>query len=43
MPPGRLIVQIRNSSDWRDALPFELTVAAAEAVPDALRGVRRGQ
>ncbi|WP_454167347.1 glucose-6-phosphate dehydrogenase [Microbacterium lacticum] len=33
MPPGRLIVQIRNSSDWRDALPFELPVAAAEAVP----------
>ena len=26
-------MQIRNSSDWRDALPFELPVAAAEAVP----------
>ena len=26
-------MQIRNSSDWRDALPFELAVAAAEAVP----------
>lgn len=31
-------MQIRNSSDWRDALPFELPVAAAEAVPgDATR------
>ncbi|RLK52832.1 hypothetical protein C7474_0790 [Microbacterium telephonicum] len=26
-------MQIRNSSDWRDALPFELAVPAAEAVP----------
>ncbi|MFT4050801.1 MAG: glucose-6-phosphate dehydrogenase [Microbacterium sp.] len=26
-------MQIRNSSDWRDALPFELPVAAAEALP----------
>ncbi|GAA1637293.1 glucose-6-phosphate dehydrogenase [Microbacterium flavum] len=26
-------MKIRNSSDWRDALPFELPVAAAEAVP----------
>ncbi|WP_204965072.1 glucose-6-phosphate dehydrogenase [Microbacterium dextranolyticum] len=26
-------MQIRNSSDWRDALPFELPVAAADAVP----------
>ena len=33
MPPGRRIVQIRNSSDWRDALPFELPVPAAEAMP----------
>lgn len=33
MPPGRRTVQIRNSSDWRDALPFELPVPAAEAVP----------
>lgn len=31
--PGRHIVRIRNSSDWRDALPFELPVPAAEAVP----------
>lgn len=33
MPPEGLVVQIRNSSDWRDALPFELPVAAADAVP----------
>lgn len=33
MPPGRHTVQIRNSSDWRDALPFELPIPAAEAVP----------
>ena len=26
-------MKIRNSSDWRDSLPFELPVAAAEAVP----------
>lgn len=26
-------MQIRNSSDWRDALPFETPLAAAEAVP----------
>lgn len=26
-------VQIRNSSDWRDALPFERPIPAAEAVP----------
>lgn len=26
-------MKIRNSSDWRDGLPFELPVAAAEAVP----------
>lgn len=38
MPPEGRIVQIRNSSDWRDALPFELPVSAAEAVPgDATR------
>ena len=36
-------MQIRNSSDWRDALPFELPVAAAEAVPgDATRCAGRG-
>lgn len=26
-------MRIRNSSDWRDALPFERPVEAAEAVP----------
>ena len=26
-------MKIRNSSDWRDSLPFEIPVAAAEAVP----------
>ncbi|MFT4214903.1 MAG: glucose-6-phosphate dehydrogenase, partial [Microbacterium sp.] len=26
-------MQIRNSSDWRDALPFELPVPAADAIP----------
>ncbi|WP_431802939.1 glucose-6-phosphate dehydrogenase [Microbacterium sp. bgisy203] len=26
-------MQIRNSSDWRDALPFELPVPAAEVLP----------
>ncbi|GAA1699993.1 hypothetical protein GCM10009808_16940 [Microbacterium sediminicola] len=26
-------MQIRNSADWRDALPFEIPVLAAEAVP----------
>lgn len=31
-------MQIRNSSDWRDALPFELAIPAADAVPgDATR------
>lgn len=31
-------MKIRNSSDWRDALPFELPLPAAEAVPgDATR------
>lgn len=38
MPPEGHVVQIRNSSDWRDALPFEIAVAAEQAVPgDATR------
>lgn len=38
MPPEGHVVQIRNSSDWRDSLPFELAVAASDAVPgDATR------
>lgn len=32
MPEGHA-VQIRNSSDWRDGLPFDLAIPAADAVP----------
>jgi hypothetical protein len=33
MPTEGRVMRIRNSSDWRDALPFDIPVDAAEAVP----------